>query len=700
MPSAVFVIVILILGSIFADQALIFFNSLQDFVSNNFGWFYLLSVAGFLFFIVWLMCSHYGRIRLGPDDEEPEYGLLTWFAMLFSAGMGIGLLFYSVAEPIKLFSNPPGHLVPENSATAALDAMRYTFFHWGFHAWGIYIIIGLSLAYFSYRHKLPLTIRSVLYPILGEKIYGFWGNLVEIMAVLGTLFGVATSLGLGAMQVNSGLNHLNFFTNTTGHQIVLILIITSIATLSAVSGVDKGIRRLSELNLFLGILLLIFVFIAGGPSFLLMAFVQNIGNYLQTFIKTTFDTGLFRNTSFQKEWTLFYWGWWIASSPFVGMFIARISKGRTIREFIAGVLIVPSLLSFFWLTVFGNTALSIQIFGNGGMVEAVDSNIATSLFVLLEKLPLQTISSTLAIFVIVFFFVTSADSASLVVDLITAGGQKKTPLWQKVFWAFSIGLIAIVLLLSGGLVALQTAVITMALPFAVIMLFICFSLWKGLKTEVEIKKAKSNISAHGVLLSKESISVPGISPVDTPISKTFDIESQDILSNIPAKEEIIENCSSELYEENWKKRLERLKKRSFHKFFAYHYDNLPEEGLQKMNHKLEDFIQNIVKPAFEEIESEILKYDRSVKLSISTHQASIIVLKDDIEELYYGIRGKIYHKYGYTFPAFNPTDVKMECFAQVILRSGPKKVHELKRFTPEHIIHDFLNEYEKWAILN
>jgi choline/glycine/proline betaine transport protein len=612
--------------------------------------------------------------------------------------MGIGLLFYGVAEPIGIFSNPPSAEIAAKSPEAAMQAMRYTFFHWGLHAWSIYIVIGLSLAYFSYRHKLPLTLRSVLYPILGEKIYGFWGNLVEIFAVLGTLFGVATSLGFGVMQVNSGLAHLNVISYSTSNQIWLIIGITLIATASVVSGVNKGIRRLSETNLFLALILLLFVFIAGPTSYLLKAFSENIGAYLQTITITTFQTDVFHNNQFKT--TVFYLAWWIAWSPFVGMFIARVSRGRTIREFISCVLLVPVLLTFIWMTVFGNTAIYMELFGDGGMIAAVQENVSTALFVMLEKMPMPVISCTLAILVVIFFFVTSSDSASLVIDIITSGGQKNPPVWQKVFWAFAEGLVAIILLMTGGLVALQTGVITTAFPFGIVMLFVCYSLWKALRTDTGLNLASKIISRENIVLSRTSIAVPGIQPVETPISETFNIDSPHVPVNGEVMDQISEMSSEDEFAKNWKKRLHRLKKKHYDKYFADQYENIPDEYMQEADKKLRTFITDVAKPAFIEIEKEVVKYGRTVKINTSEHQASIIVSKGNIEELFYGIRGKAYHSFDYTFPSFDLTDTAVRCYGQVLLRSGGKKVYELKKFTRKSIIHDFLNEYEKWAILD
>ena len=470
-----------LLGALLPKRMGSLFAWLQRAIVDNFGWFYILSVAFFLVFVVWLALSRHGSVRLGPDDALPDYSFTSWFAMLFSAGMGIGLLFFSVAEPVMHFTSPP--VGEPGTIDAARRAMHLTFFHWGLHAWSIYIVVGLSLAYFTYRHNLPLTIRSAFYPLFGERIYGPIGNAIDIFAVFGTMFGIATSLGLGVMQVNAGLAHLNLFPVSTTNQLILIAAITGLATASVASGLDVGIKRLSEMNMVLGLALVLLVFVLGPTVFLLSSFVQSLGNYLQNLVGTTFRTDAFIGTEWQASWTMFYWGWWIAWSPFVGMFIARISRGRTIREFISGVLVVPTLLTFVWLVVFGNTALHLEIFGPGGISAAVQENVPVALFALLERLPLSLLTSILALVVIVTYFVTSADSGSLVIDILTAEGETETPVGQRVFWALSAGAVAAVLLLSGGLAGLQTAVITMALPFTVVMLLMCNSLVRGLNAE-------------------------------------------------------------------------------------------------------------------------------------------------------------------------------------------------------------------------
>jgi len=474
------------------------FGDSLNFIAENFGWFYILSVGGILVFVVWIMLSRFGKIRLGDDHDRPEFSTPSWFAMLFSAGMGIGILFYGVAEPIMHFSSPPSG--QGGTPEAAQEAMRITFFHWGFHAWGIYALMGLSLAYFAFRRKLPLTIRSCLYPLLGERVNGPIGHAVDILAVFGTVFGLATSLGLGSMQINAGLAFLFDIPKSTTTQVVLIAVITGAATISVVSGLDKGVKILSELNMVLAAALLLFVFIAGPTLFLLRFYTDSIGNYLQNFAITTFDSATFTGLEWQKGWTLFYWGWWIAWAPFVGMFIARISRGRTIREFLAGVLLVPTIISFFWLTVFGGTALHMELYQTGGISEAVTESVDTAIYVMLQRLPLSSITSLLAAAVVAFFFVTSSDSGSLVVDMLTSGGHQNPPTWQKVFWAVTEGTVAAVLLLAGGLKALQAAAVGTGLPFCLVLIVMCFSLYKALNAdakEVGAKAAGSPADADG-----------------------------------------------------------------------------------------------------------------------------------------------------------------------------------------------------------
>ena len=481
--SAALILAFVLYGALLPEQAGRAFDALQAKIVHDFGWFYILAVAIFLIFVIFLMLSRYGDVKLGPDDSEPEYSYLSWFAMLFSAGMGIGLLFFGVAEPIQHYAKPP--VGDGSTVESARQAMILTFFHWGLHAWAIYLVVGLSLAYFAFRRGLPLTLRSGLFPLIGKRIHGPAGHAIDIFAVLGTMFGVATSLGFGVLQVNAGFAHLFGLPVNPTVQIILIAVITGMATLSAGTGLDKGVKRLSELNIILAIVLLVFVLCAGSTVFLLQAFVQNVGAYLGAVVQRTFRMYAYEPNAWLGDWTLFYWGWWISWSPFVGMFIARISRGRTIREFVGGVLLVPVLFTFLWMTVFGNTAIALDLSGAAPIVQTVADNIPVALFEVLEQLPLSVIASGVATLLIVTFFVTSADSGALVIDMITSGAAPNPPVWQRIFWAICAGVVAAVLLLAGGLQALQTAALASALPFAAIMLLICYGLLRALQTETK-----------------------------------------------------------------------------------------------------------------------------------------------------------------------------------------------------------------------
>jgi choline/glycine/proline betaine transport protein len=480
--SVVLIVFFVFLSFVYTQQMSDAFENAQGLFSTYAGWIYILSVNFFLIFTLWLLFSKYGDIRLGGKSAKPEFSTKSWLAMLFSAGMGIGLVFWSVAEPIYHFSSPP-MAVEAGTAEAASMAMTITFFHWGFHAWGVYAVIALALAFAAFNRGQPLTIRAAFYPLLGSKINGPIGHAIDIIAVLATMFGLATSLGLGVQQVNAGLTTLFDIPSSTTTQIILITLITCIAIGSVVSGLDKGVRLLSEFNMCLAALLMLFVFAVGPTLFILDSVVQNFGSYLQHLAQLSTWTESYDQTEWQHGWTIFYWAWWIAWSPFVGMFIARISKGRTIREFVLGVLFVPTLLAMVWLTVFGGTALHQELAGDGGIVEAVNADVATALYVLLADFPLAGLTSLLAIIVVTTFFVTSSDSGSLVIDTITSGGHPNPPVAQKVFWATMEGVVASSLLLAGGLGALQAGSILTGLPFSIVLIFMSFSLRKGLHEE-------------------------------------------------------------------------------------------------------------------------------------------------------------------------------------------------------------------------
>lgn len=482
-PTALIVLALVALSFFAREDAARVFGAAKQWVAQDAGWFTVLSVAGFLVFVVALAFSDYGRIKLGPDHSEPDYNYGTWFAMLFAAGMGIGLMYFGVAEPLMHYAEPP--VGDPLTVAAARQAMRITFFHWGIHAWAIYAVVALSLAYFSYRHGLPLRIRSSLYPLVGERIHGPIGHAVDCFAALGTIFGLATSLGLGVMQINAGLNYVFGATISTTVQVVLIAVITAIATVSAMTGLDKGVRRLSELNMLLAVALLAFVLVTGPTVHLLQAFVQNTGMYISNLMSMTFNLYAYEPTGWIGGWTLFYWGWWIAWSPFVGMFIARISRGRSVREFVVGVLLVPLGFTFLWMTIYGNTALwMVNAQGAQDLATAVQQDSSVALFHFLEHLPWPMFTSIIATLLVVIFFVTSADSGALVIDMLTSRGEEASPVWQRIFWALLVGAAAIALLLAGGLEALQAMTIASALPFTVVMLLICWGLLKAMRLDL------------------------------------------------------------------------------------------------------------------------------------------------------------------------------------------------------------------------
>ncbi|MGM0533812.1 MAG: BCCT family transporter, partial [Campylobacterota bacterium] len=498
-PSVIFIAILVLFTIASPEFAGETFNGIKGFIANKFGWLYMLSVSIFTVFVLFLAISRYGKFKLGPDQSKPSYSYTSWFAMLFSAGMGIGLMFFGVAEPVMHYTAPP--VGDAETVAAAKLAMNTTFFHWGLHAWAIYAVVGMVLAYFSFRHGLPLTIRSSLYPLIGNRIYGGIGHTVDTIAILGTLFGVATSLGLGVMQVNTGLNYLFGLPVGVGMQVTLIAIITAMATISVVLGLDGGIKRLSEINLGLAAILVLFVLLAGPTFMLLSAFVQNIGSYLSDVVHLSFNQYMYEDSPWMGWWTLFYWAWWIAWAPFVGMFIARVSRGRTIREFVSGVLFVPVGFTFIWMTVFGNTAIEGMMDGSMAMLgEAVSNDVSIALFKFLEHFPFGGIMSLVAVILVITFFVTSSDSGSLVIDTIATGGDTNAPVWQRIFWAVLEGVVAATLLIAGGLGALQAASITIALPFVIIMLIAAWGLYRALHLEAtryEDLQHHMNAGRHG-----------------------------------------------------------------------------------------------------------------------------------------------------------------------------------------------------------
>jgi choline/glycine/proline betaine transport protein len=634
--STLLIFAICTYAALFPEIANTQFKSLQASIVGNAGWFYVLTVAIILLVVAFLGLSKYGEIKLGPDHAEPDFSYGSWFAMLFSAGMGIGLMFFGVAEPVMHFLAPP--VGDAGTVEAAREAMKLTFFHWGLHAWGIYAIVALILAFFSYRHGLPLTLRSALYPIIGDKIYGPIGHAVDIFAVIGTVFGVATSLGYGVLQVNAGLNYLLDVPISETVQIWLIVAITGLATVSVVTGLDAGIRRLSELNLLLAVILLLLVGVLGPTALLMQTFVQNTGAYLSEIVSKTFNLYAYDSSDWLGGWTLLYWGWWMSWSPFVGMFIARISRGRTIREFVMGVLFVPAGFTLLWMTFFGNSAIDMILNqGNEALAVAVQNDVSIALFKFLEQFPASQFLSGVATLMVVVFFVTSSDSGSMVVDMLASGGDDNTPIWQRIFWASSEGIVAVALLLAGGLAALQTATIASALPFSIVLLVACYGLIKALRVEA---------------FKRESLTVTHLAPPEN-------------LANVP-----------------WQRRLRAMVQ-------------FPRRA------HVNRFIEEVIVPAFDEVGEELQKQGISfqVQRDEQTGQARLEVFHGEEIDFLYEVRPKAYAQPTFlvTQTKKDGDEVQEEkkyFRAEVHLREGGQN-YDVMGWTKDQIINDILGQYEK-----
>ena len=463
----------------------------QDTVVADFGWLYLIATTAFLVFALYLALGRFGRIKLGKDDEKPEFSRFAWFAMLFQAGMGIGLVFWSVSEPVHHFGVDPPYGLAEPGTTAAADlGLRYTFFHWALHPWAIYAVTALALAYFNFRRESPGLISAVLRPIFGARMDGPLGYFIDILAVLATLFGVAVSLGLGALQINSGLNLTFGAPEGSGAQIVIIAVTTVVFIASAVTGIQKGIKWLSQTSLVVAGLLLLFVLVTGPTLTQLNAFTQGTGSYLGDLIPMSFRLNAFAKDDWAGQWTLFYWATWISWAPYVGSFIARVSRGRTIREFIAAVLIVPSILSFVWFAVFGGAGIEIDRLTRGLLSRAVEANEAVGLFTFFEQLPLGLVTSIIAIVLVFIFFVAGADAGTIVLGRFTTDGMLSPSRVVQVIWGLVMGAFAAILLLAGGLDALQQASILAALPFVFVILVMCVAVYRALGEEVPREESR------------------------------------------------------------------------------------------------------------------------------------------------------------------------------------------------------------------
>jgi len=488
-----FVVLLVAMILIAPEQTQTLLNAAKSGIFANFSWFYVLAFSVFLGFLVILSVSSLGNIKLGNDEEEPEFGFLSWLAMLFAAGMGVGLMFFGVAEPLTHYLSD---ITTGSAEHKQQEALLHTLFHWGIHAWAVYGTIALALAYFGFRYKLPLALRSCFYPLLKERINGKLGDLIDIMALLATLFGVITTLGFGASQLGAGLHQLGWISeNSFSLQVVVIAVVMSLAIFSAISGVGKGVKILSELNLTLAFCLLIFVLVTGPTLYLLSAFSDNIGTYLSNLVQLSFKTYVYEqeHTGWFSGWTILYWAWWCSWAPFVGLFIARISRGRTIREFIFGVLVIPSMFGILWFTVFGNTAIWLNDGEAAGTLGQMISSPETLLFKFLDYLPLSGVTGLVSLVVISLFFITSADSGIYVLNNIASRDKSlAAPRWQAVMWGILMSVVAIVLMQSGGLANLQAMTLLVALPFAMLMLLMCFSLWKGLNADKKYFDTKVN----------------------------------------------------------------------------------------------------------------------------------------------------------------------------------------------------------------
>ncbi|WP_438764589.1 choline BCCT transporter BetT [Kushneria sp. TE3] len=621
------------------------FGQAQGWVIDTFGWFYLLAMGVYLIFALYLAMSRHGRIRLGPDHSEPEYSYRSWFAMLFAAGMGIGIMYYGVAEPVTHYMSPPNG--EGSNPAAAKEAMEITFFHWGLHPWGVYAVVALALAYFSFRHGLPLRLSSALYPLIGKRIHGPIGYAVDIFAVFGTMFGLATSLGLGVMQISSGLNFLFGFPDTLVSQIILIAAITAAATCSVSLGLDGGVKRLSEMNLWLVFALLLFVIVMGPTLFSFQSLAQNVGSYFSGVVDRTFNIYAYLGNEDTNDWlgnwTLFYWGWWIAWSPFVGMFVARVSRGRRIREFVMGVLFVPAGFNFIWMTFFGDGAIHmIATEGLSQLSDAVEESSSIALFEFLNLLPLSVVTSTIAVLLVATFFVTSADSGSLVMDLLTSKDGDESPVLQRIFWAVSAGVSAVALLMAGGLEALQAASLLAALPFSIILMVICYGLLKALRVEA---------------LKQDSLQHLMNTPGNV---------SRVAAGNTPGRTDY------------WQTRLQTL-------------------VTSPRRQQVSTFLHDTVEVAMKEVGEEFKKQSLDIRITDEDDRCYLHVDHGEENDFVYGVRIR-----RYAAPSFAMSGMRSkgsskdnnDYRAEVFLREGGQK-YNIMGYSKQQVIGDILDQYEK-----
>lgn len=632
-PASLLSIIVIAMAALMPNVLNSVLDHIQTRIFHDLSWFYILAVGIILVGMVYLSFSRFGDIRLGPDHAKPDYDLVTWFAMLFSTGMGIGIMFFGVAEPVMHFLEPPTGA--GGTVQAAREALELTFFHWGLHAWAIYASVGLMLAYFGYRHALPLTLRSALYPLIGDRIHGWMGNAVDIFAILGTVFGVATSLGFGVLQLNSGLSYL--FDAPIGIEVqsILIVVITAIAATSVASGLNKGIKLLSQANLWLAVVLLILVFALGPTANLLKHFVENVGLYMSGIVSKTFNLYAYepKSSNWLGGWTLLYWGWWISWPPFVGLFIARISRGRTIREFVSGVLLIPAGFTLLWMTAFGNSAIELIMSGVGAdLATSVKADVSTALFKFFEYFPMTQLLSVIGMLMVVIFFVTSADSGAFVADALASGGIRKTPAKQRVFWSALSGVGAMVLLWAGGLQALQTLTLLSALPFAVVLLIALFGLLKALRID-DFKRQSHQIT----------------------------------------------NVAPSLYRnpEGWRRRLGVI----------VHYPTYDQ---------VKAYFNETIKPSMSDVVEAFKDEGLDASMNLVKDRASLVVHFPDVTDFLYEVRLVGYGNPEFTMadPDRDEDEEPSYVRAEVFLKEGGQD-YDLMGWSREQIIHDVLDQYEK-----
>lgn len=634
-PGLLVLILLSFLAALFPDGVNGVLTSIQNKIYKDFSWVYILLVSFFVIFLFILAFSKMGNVRLGADNSKPKYSFFSWISMLFAAGMGIGLMYFGVAEPMSHYVYPA---LPEIT-NHAKDSQLATFFHWGLHAWAIFAVMGLILAYFSFRYKLPLSIRSGLYPILGDKIHGWVGDVVDIFALISTFFGISTSMGFGVMQLNAGLVHLGVLHQSNFlFQCIIVLVVTVMATMSAVAGVNKGVKRLSEINLGAAIVMLLFVLFLGPTTFLLSAFSEGVGNYIQKFASLTFDTFAFEKAGrgWFTSWTVMYWAWWISWAPFVGLFIARISKGRTIREYVLAVLLVPSLFIFLWMTVFGNGAIWMDRNVLHGALSKLVHQPDILLFAFFESFPMAKAICVMAIAMIAIFFVTSADSGILVMNSISTANNPHSPKWQNVFWGILMAVITMALIYAGGLQSLQSMTLVSALPFGLIMLVLCFCLFKALRTD-ELYN-----SAHMPYGSR--------------------------------------NWNGE----NWKLRLQQIV--TFHK----------KEDIKR-------FFNEKVEPAFKDLQEEFMQYGIQAEILREKNGPLSIELNiphDRIRNFRYGVAAEKQQLSDYLIDEDNTPDVDNGMqYVPVTYYTDGRTGNDIQYLSQQEIIADVLREYDRYLCI-